>query len=178
MFTKVKKICEKLNIHLKKFSQNKEVRNLNIKHNRDYFLNMKIIEVLINDEILSQEEAKIILNMNCSYNNESSLYEILNMKVKNYYQFHFLKSSYFKNWLRDPIKISSYKFYKSNTDKVVEKPRKKSLNMSKNIFRTQPEDYEKYKKLLLHTSCNFIFYFQNNPLKFGKKKYAFFSTKN
>lgn len=43
-------------------------------------------------------------------------------------------------------------------------------NHSKNIFKSDVENYERYKKLLLHTACNFLFYFQNNPLKFGKKQ--------
>lgn len=43
-------------------------------------------------------------------------------------------------------------------------------NHSKNIFKNNIENYDRYKKLLLHTACNFLFYFQNNPLKFGKKQ--------
>ena len=105
---------------------------------------------------------------------------ILNMKIKNFYQFDFLRSSYFKTWLRDPIKIKNidmnYLNNSSNSNdgnnssgSINNKNCEKFPNHSKNIFKSHPEDYEKYKRLLLHTSCNFIFYFQNNPLKFGKK---------
>ena len=98
-----------------------------------------------------------MLKINDSFDCE--FIKILNTKVKLFYQFNFLSSSYFKKWLKDPIKIS----------KRENKIKEKFSNYSKFLFKKWPEEYKKYKLLLLHTACNFIFYFQNNPLKFGKK---------
>lgn len=151
-------------MNIKKFDQSKEVRNLNVKHNRDNFINLKIVDVLINNELISEKDSKIILG-SCS----PELLNTLNMKIKNFYQFDFLRSSYFKTWLKDPIKIKGTKVYNDDDSNFFNKNCEKFPNHSKNIFKSHPEDYEKYKRLLLHTSCNFIFYFQNNPLKFGKK---------
>jgi hypothetical protein len=102
LFTDIKKSLKELNIDVKKFDQCKEVRNLNVPHNRDNFINLTILEVLVNNNIIdSQNYFKI-------YSSENQiLKEVLNKKIKNVYQFEFLKSSYFRNWLRDPIKILS-----------------------------------------------------------------------
>ena len=86
-----------------------------------------------------------------------------------------MKSNYFKCWLKDPIKIyeNDIKLNNSLIEKKNEKFNKNCLkfpNHSKNIFQLNQENYEIYKKLLLQTTNNFIFYFQNNPLKFGKKQ--------
>ena len=143
-------------ISIKKFDQSKEVRNLNVIHNRDYFINLKIVDVLLSNNIISKND---LLKINNNVNSE--FLNILNMKIKLFYQFNFLSSSYFKNWLKDPIKISKRE---NKFDELEKFP-----NHSKAIFKKCPEDYKKYKLLLLHTACNFIFYFQNNPLKFGKK---------
>ena len=171
-----------MNIDIKKFDQSKEVRNLNVKHNRDNFINLKIVDVLINNDLITKDESATML---VQANNE--VLNILNMKIKNFFQFDFLKSTYFKAWLKDPIKIKNIKLDSTtsssssssisinpvissmNSSSNNNKNCEKFPNHSKNIFKTHPEDYEKYKRLLLHTSCNFIFYFQNNPLKFGKK---------
>lgn len=187
VFIKVKNVCLDLNIEIKKFDQSKEVRNLNVKHNRDNFINMKIIDVLVNNELISREESNLILKKS-----STEILNILNMKIKNFYQFDFLRSNYFKTWLKDPIKIknvdinylnqSNNNSSNSNNDgnnssgSLNNKNCEKFPNHSKNIFKSHPEDYEKYKRLLLHTSCNFIFYFQNNPLKFGKKNIGEYGT--
>ena len=100
---------------------------------------------------------------------------ILNIKIKNFYQFDFLKSNYFKAWLKDPIKIKNIGLNNNNTSSSITMIKNCINNLktiskpSKTIFKAHPGDYEKYKRLLLRTSCNFIFYFHNNPLKFGKK---------
>ena len=182
VFIKVKKAFADMNIDIKKFDQSKEVRNLNVKHNRDNFINLKIVDVLINNDLITKDESATML---VQANNE--VLNILNMKIKNFFQFDFLKSTYFKAWLKDPIKIKNIKLDSTtsssssssisinpvissmNSSSNNNKNCEKFPNHSKNIFKTHPEDYEKYKRLLLHTSCNFIFYFQNNPLKFGKK---------
>ena len=39
-------------ISIKKFDQSKEVRNLNVIHNRDYFINLKIVDVLLSNNII------------------------------------------------------------------------------------------------------------------------------
>lgn len=102
MFTDIKKSLKELNIDLKKFDQCKEVRNLNVPHNRDNFINLTILEVLINNNIIdSQNYLKILSSDN------HNLKEVLNKKIKNVYQFEFLKSNYFRNWLGDPIRILS-----------------------------------------------------------------------
>jgi len=102
LFTDIKKSLKELNIDLKKFDQCKEVRNLNVPHNRDNFINLTILEVLINNNIIdSQNYLKILSSDN------HNLKEVLNKKIKNVYQFEFLKSNYFRNWLGDPIRILS-----------------------------------------------------------------------
>lgn len=154
----IKQDLKDLKIDIKKFDQCKEVRNLNVPHNRDNFINLTILEVLVNNKIIEKEEYDLIFS-----SNNDHLKEYLLKKVKNLYQFEFLKSTYFKNWLKDPIKI-----YENNAN--LNKNCEKFPNHSKNIFKSNPENYDRYKKLLLHTSCNFLFYFQNNPLKFGKKQ--------
>jgi hypothetical protein len=147
-----------LKIDVKKFDQCKEVRNLNVPHNRDSFINLTTLEVLINNNVIDENN---FYNIFSSDNHE--LKETLQKKIKNVYQFEFLKSPYFRNWLQDPIKIMKELGSKN-------KNCEKFPNHSKNIFKTDRENYERYKKLLLHTACNFLFYFQNNPLKFGKKQ--------
>jgi hypothetical protein len=102
LFTDIKRNLRELNIDAKKFDQCKEVRNLNVPHNRDNFINLTILEVLINNNIIDSENYYKIYS---SENQE--LKEVLNKKIKNVYQFEFLKSNYFRNWLRDPIKILS-----------------------------------------------------------------------
>lgn len=105
LFTDLKSSLRELNIDVKKFDQCKEVRNLNVPHNRDNFINLTILEVLINNNIIdSQNYFKIYSSEN------QKLKEVLNKKIKNVYQFEFLKSNYFRNWLRDPIKILSVRF--------------------------------------------------------------------
>ena len=174
VFIKVKKAFADMNIDIKKFDQSKEVRNLNVKHNRDNFINLKIVDVLINNDLITKDESTTML-----VQASKEVLNILNMKIKNFFQFDFLKSTYFKAWLKDPIKIKNIKLdgtisssssvsinpvissmssSSSNNNKNCEK----FPNHSKNIFKTHPEDYEKYKRLLLHTSCNFIFYFQKH----------------
>ena len=112
------------------------------------------MDILLSNNIICKNDLlKINDSIDCDF------IKILNTQVKLFYQFNFLSSSYFKNWLKDPIKISKRK------NKIEEK----FSNHSKFLFKKCPEEYKKYKLLLLHTACNFIFYFQNNPLKFGKK---------
>ena len=171
VFIKVKKALANMNMDIKKFDQSKEVRNLNVKHNRDNFINLKIVDVLVNNGLITKENSITMLSQ---ANHE--VISVFNMKIKNFYQFDFLKSNYFKAWLKDPIKIKNTNSSPSitinslkNTVNNCNNNYKTISRHSKTIFKAHPEDYEKYKRLLLHTSCNFIFYFQNNPLKFGKK---------
>jgi hypothetical protein len=169
VFIKVKKAFAYMNINIKKFDQSKEVRNLNVKHNRDNFINLKIVDVLINNNLITKEDSITMLE---HANHE--VISILNMKIKYFYQFDFLKSNYFKSWLKDPIKLKNIALNNNNSSSITMVKNcinnsKTISKHSKTIFKAHPEDYEKYKRLLLHTSCNFIFYFQNNPLKFGKK---------
>ena len=156
IYITVKKNFLNQGINIKKFDQSKEVRNLNVIHNRNNFINLKIVDILLSNNIINKND---LFKINDSIDNDFN--NILNTKVKLFYQFNFLSSSYFKNWLKDPIKISK------RENKIEED--KKFPNHSKFLFTKNPEDYKKYKLLLLHTACNFIFYFQNNPLKFGKK---------
>jgi hypothetical protein len=78
------------------------VRNLNVPHNRDNFINLTVIEVLINNNIIEIPECNNIFN-----SSNQKLKDFMNKKIKNLYQFDFLKSNYFRNWLNDPIKIFS-----------------------------------------------------------------------
>ena len=170
MFLNLKKDLKKLNIDVRKFDQCREVRNLNVPHNRDNFINLTILQVLVNNQIIDENDLTCIIN-----SNNSNLIELLKKKIKNHFQFDFMKSNYFKSWLKDPIKIyeNDNKLNNSLIEKKNEKFNKNCLkfpNHSKNIFQLNQENYEIYKKLLLQTTNNFIFYFQNNPLKFGKKQ--------
>lgn len=94
-----------LRIDLKKFDQCKEVRNLNVPHNRDNFINLNVVEVLINNNIIEKCECEKIFN-----SNNTRLQQYMTRKIKTLYQFEFLRSSYFRNWLNDPIKILSVLF--------------------------------------------------------------------
>ncbi len=98
----IKKDLKELKVDVKKFDQCKEVRNLNVPHNRDKFINLSILEVLMNNSIIDQRDCQIIFS-----SDKHRLKEFLSGKVKDQYQFEFLKSNYFRNWLRDPIKIES-----------------------------------------------------------------------
>lgn len=91
-----------MKIDIKKFDQCKEVRNLNVPHNRDKFINLSILEVLVNNEIIDDRDVQFIFS-----SENQPLKTFLLSKVKYQYQFEFLKSSYFRNWLKDPIKIHS-----------------------------------------------------------------------
>jgi len=156
---------EASNIDTRKFDQCKEVRNLNIHHNRNNFLNLTILELLRRNNVLRANDVIYIENLK-----STKLNELLNKKVKYHYQFDFLNSDYYKDWARDPIKI--YQNLRSEGTLKNVSSNKNCLKYpkhSKNIFQNNTENYDIYIKLLIITSCNFVFYFQNNPLKFGKK---------
>ena len=123
---------------------------------------LTILELLLNNSIIKTEDVEKI----SKYGSES-LISLLNKKIKNHYHFDFLSSKYYKQWIKDPIKISN--FHQKFNNELSNKNCLKFPNHSKNIFSKNKEDYLIYIKLLVRTSCNFIFYFQNNPLKFGKK---------
>lgn len=91
---------KEMNIEMKKFDQCKEVRNLNVPHNRDCFINLTVWEVLLNNNLIRKEDKEKIFS-----SSQERLKEILSKKIKQIYQFEFLASTYFKTWLRDPIKI-------------------------------------------------------------------------
>jgi len=84
----------------KKFNQFAEVRNLNVHHNRNNFLNLTILELLKKNNLLGSKDIKLI----DSLKNEKLL-NLLNKKVKYHFQFDFLYSDYYKQWVKDPIKI-------------------------------------------------------------------------
>lgn len=88
------------NIDTRKFDQCKEVRNLNIHHNRARFLNLTVAELLVLSGVVSKNEMN---NLNSEGNGK--LFELLLRKVKDHYQFDFLRSDYYREWVRDPIKI-------------------------------------------------------------------------
>jgi len=150
---------EASNIDTRKFDQCVEVRNLNINHNRHKFLNLTILQLLINNKVLTKEDVSFI-------EKNKNLNSLLNKKVKHHYQFNFLQSTYYKEWVKDPIKITT-----NNTKNapVLNKNCLKYEKHSKNIFQNNTDHYQTYIKLLIITSTNFTFYFQNNPQKFGKK---------
>jgi hypothetical protein len=106
LFLNIKNDLKVLQIDVKKFDQCKEVRNLNVPHNRDNFINLTVVEVLINNNIIEIPECHKIFN-----SNNFRLKDYMNKKIKTLYQFEFLKSSYFRNWLNDPIKIFSVSLF-------------------------------------------------------------------
>jgi len=85
---------------LSKFDQCNEVRNLNVSHNRENFINLTILEVLQKNGIIKESATEIILN-----SNKKKIKDFMFEKVKNVYIFDFLKSSYFKMWINDPLRI-------------------------------------------------------------------------
>ena len=87
-------------LETKKFNQIAEVRNLNIHHNRNYFLNLTILELLKKNNLLSSKDLKMIDDIK-----NDKIVNLLNKKVKYHFQFDFLSSSYYKEWVKDPIKI-------------------------------------------------------------------------
>jgi hypothetical protein len=105
LFLNIKKDLKDLDIDVKKFDQCREVRNLNVPHNRDKFINLSVLEVLMNNDIIDDKDYKII---SCCDN--LALKQNLSKKVKYQYQFEFLKSTYFREWIIDPIKINVRKF--------------------------------------------------------------------
>jgi hypothetical protein len=148
-----------LKVDIKKFDQCKEVRNLNVPHNRDNFINLSVIEVLINNNIIDEKDSNVIMS-----SEENELKEFLLKKIKNVYQFEFLKSSYFRNWLRDPIKIFEVKIFCFNIYKIRKmnqkiKIAKNSLTILK-IFLNPTEKTTKDTKnffYILHAISFFIF---------------------
>lgn len=96
----IKNDLKELKIEIKKFDQCKEVRNLNVPHNRDNFINLTVLDVLINNKLINLEDKEFIFS-----SKKESLKENLMKKIKRVYQFEFLSSNYFKVWLSDPIKI-------------------------------------------------------------------------
>lgn len=109
LFLNIKNDMKVLRIDVKKFDQCKEVRNLNVPHNRDDFINLTLIDVLRNNNIIEDFECERIFT-----SNNNRLNEYISKKIKFLYQFEFLKSSYFRNWLNDPIKILSVNFFLFN----------------------------------------------------------------
>jgi len=91
---------ETSNIDTRKFDQCVEVRNLNIHHNRNNFLNLTISELLIKNKVMTLLDIKSIEKQN-----NLTLNDLLRKKVKFHYQFDFLNSKYYQNWIKDPIKI-------------------------------------------------------------------------
>jgi len=95
-----------LEIEIRKFNQVKEVRNLNVIHNRDYFIDLTVRDFIEKNGVISFEGIEIIMN-----SKRSDLIEMFNKKIKHHYQFSFLTSSYFKNWIKDPIHIYKSVYY-------------------------------------------------------------------
>ncbi len=144
VYITVKKNFFNQGINIKKFDQCKEVRNLNVIHNRDNFINLKILDILLSNNIISKNDLlKINDSVDCEF------IKILNTKVKLFYQFNFLSSSYFKNWLKDPIKILK------RENKIEEK----FSNHSKSLFKKCPEEYKNinYYYYILLVILYFIF---------------------
>jgi hypothetical protein len=91
---------ETSNIDTRKFDQCAEVRNLNIHHNRNNFLNLTILQLLMNNNVITNTD------VNCLNQQENkNLIILLNKKVKHHFQFDFLNSEYYRIWAKDPIKI-------------------------------------------------------------------------
>jgi hypothetical protein len=59
-----------------------------------------VLDILLNNKIIDQQDVVKIFS---SENEDLKCF--LNKKIKYLYQFEFLKSAYFRNWIKDPIKI-------------------------------------------------------------------------
>lgn len=100
LYSTIQENSKGLKFKYRKFNQIREVRNLNIIHNRDHFIDLTVSDFLINNNIISSKELETIMN-----SNRSNLIELLQIKIKYHYQFCFLKSSFFKDWIKDPVLI-------------------------------------------------------------------------
>ena len=93
-------VKEKTGIIVKgKFQQSKEVRNLDIFHNRDEFINLTVMEFLRNTEIFDLESSELILGK-CDSDDE-----FFHCRIKVHYFFDFLQSEYFRKWIIDPVNM-------------------------------------------------------------------------
>jgi len=63
LFNLIKDDLSSINIEMKKFDQCAEVRNLNVAHNRDNFIDLTIMQMLLNNNIISNEDVTNILLM-------------------------------------------------------------------------------------------------------------------
>jgi hypothetical protein len=109
LYNGIKDDLKELEIEVRKFDQCKEVRNLNVPYNRDNFINLTVLEVILNNKLITVNDYIIIKN-----SDKVKLKENLSKKIKDVYQFSFLKSNYFKIWLNDPIKIYHVNIYYLN----------------------------------------------------------------
>jgi len=143
-------------VSLTKFSQGEEVRNIDIHHNQE-ILNMTVMEYTILSGILQKDK----LNEEMK-NLPVKAVKFLKQKVKNHYQFDFLRSAYLQKWLEDPLSFNDIIKGKKNFKPLdFNKNCLKFENYSKNVFKNQKK-YDEYKKVLFTTCYNYIFYFENN----------------
>jgi len=162
LFNLIKDDLSSINIEMKKFDQCAEVRNLNVAHNRDNFIDLTIMQMLLNNNIISNEDVTNIL----TYGSEKVV-TLLNKKKS---RININLSSSYRNTTDNGLGTQSRSMNMKKSKQTLSiKIVWNSLIIPKTSSKKNKEDYEIYIKLLMHTSCNFVFYFQNNPLKFGKK---------
>ncbi len=67
------------------------------------FFELTISDLIFKHNIITNDEYALLLKYG-----SPELIEILNMKVKNHYQFKFLTSNEFREWIKDPVRIDVY----------------------------------------------------------------------
>ena len=76
------------------------MRNIDIDYNREHFLDLTLDEFLEEASILSQSDLQTLRRQT-----NLELKTLLDTKIKYHYQFDFLHSKFFIDWLRDPNKF-------------------------------------------------------------------------
>lgn len=93
-------LLRSLNLNIRYFDQKGIVRNIDIDYNRGHFLDLTINEFLEEANTFSQSDFEILRKQT-----NPELQTLLNTKIKYHYQFNFLRSKFFKDWLKDPNKF-------------------------------------------------------------------------
>jgi len=152
----IKKDLKDLKIKINRFSQSVQ-RNIKPRENL-LFLNLTYMDLLLNNSKLKLEQKEQILG-----SNNKLLIKLMDEKIKNLFQFTFLKSNYFASWIKNPLDLEIVEKSKEpianieNNDSInsysdqylMDRPNLKSF-MKNNV------EYTKYKQLLIKVSCGFI----------------------
>jgi hypothetical protein len=100
VYKTLSEMLRSLNLNIRYFDQKGIVRNIDIDYNRGHFLDLTINEFLEEANTFSQSDFEILRRQT-----SPELQTLLNTKIKYHYQFSFLRSKFFRDWLKDPNKF-------------------------------------------------------------------------